>query len=328
MKNKILFVIDKIELKYFEFNNLVTNFWLIKEFLERGENVFVTTIDKLGLKNAKAYCKCAKSFLKDENIFLEKTFEEKSVEEFEIVMFRPDPPVDLDYINATYILDFVDTKRTTVLNNQKSIRDFNEKLHANIFNELMPKNIVTSSIEEIETFLTENKEIILKPLNRCFGAGVMYIKEGDKNTHSIINTMTNSQSTLIMVQKYIPDVEFGDKRVLILGDEVLDECVIKLPNKNDFKFNTHSDDFIKKATLSTSEKQKFKTVAKKLNSMGIVMAGLDVIDEQIIEVNVTSPCYFIKEINNYFSTQLEKKVVDYLLSISILSKNYSESPLR
>lgn len=324
MKNKILFVIDKIELKYFEFNNLVTNFWLIKELLERGEDVFITTIDKLGLKNAKACCKCAKSFHKDGNIFFEETFEQKFVEEFQIVMFRPDPPVDLDYINATYVLDFVDTKKTLVLNNQKAVRDFNEKLHANFFNEFMPENIVTSSIEEIEIFLAKNKEIILKPLNRCFGAGVMYLKEGDKNTHSIINTMTNNQSTLIMVQKYIPAVEYGDKRVLILGDNVLDECVIKLPSKNDFKFNTHSDDFIKKATLSESEKIKFKTVAQKLNSMGIVMAGLDVIDEQIIEVNVTSPCYFIKEINNYFSTQLEKKVVDYLLSINILSGDYSK----
>lgn len=324
MKNKILFVIDKIELKYFEFNNLVTNFWLIKELLERGEDVFITTIDKLGLKNAKACCKCSKSFHKDGNIFFEETFEQKFVEEFQIVMFRPDPPVDLDYINATYVLDFVDTKKTLVLNNQKAVRDFNEKLHANFFNEFMPENIVTSNIEEIEIFLAENKEIILKPLNRCFGAGVMYIKEGDKNTHSIINTMTNNQSTLIMVQKYIPAVEYGDKRVLILGDNVLDECVIKLPSKNDFKFNTHSDDFIKKATLSESEKIKFKTVAQKLNSMGIVMAGLDVIDEQIIEVNVTSPCYFIKEINNYFSTQLEKKVVDYLLSINILSGDYSK----
>jgi len=313
--NRILFVIDKIELKYFEFNNLVTNFWLIKELLERGNEVFITTIDKLGLKGNKAYCKCAQSFVKGDNIYLKENFEMLEIEEFQLVMFRPDPPVDLDYINATYIFDFVDSKKTLVLNNTKAIRDFNEKLHANFFCEFMPKNIVTADKKEIEAFLAKNKEIILKPLNRCFGAGVMYLKQGDKNTNSIINTVTNNQSTLIMVQKYIPQAEFGDKRVLILNGEVMDECVVKLPSRDDFKFNTHSDEYIKKASLTQSEKAKFKIVAQRLKEMGIVMAGLDVIDEQIIEINVTSPCYFIKEINNYFLTTIEKTITECILNI-------------
>lgn len=315
MNCKFLFVIDKLELKYFEFNKLVTDFWLIKEFLSRDCEVYVTTIDKLGVNNAKAYCRCAKSFIKGDNIYLEEGFNTSFIEEFDIVMFRPDPPVDLDYINATYIFDFVDSKKTLVLNNTKAIRDFNEKLHANLFNEFMPENIVTSNMQEVEAFVEKNDEIILKPLNRCFGSGVMYLKKGDKNTRSIINTMTNNQSTLVMVQKYIPNAQFGDKRVLILGGEVLEECVVKLPSRDDFKFNTHSDEFIKKATLTQSEKAKFTQVAQKLNQMGIYMAGLDVIDEQIIEVNVTSPCYFIKEINNYFSTNLEKKIADYILGL-------------
>lgn len=312
--NKILFVIDKVELKYFEFNTLVTDFWLIKELLDRGQKVFITTIDKLGVKDAQAYCRCAKSFVKNNNIFLEENFESFKIEDFQLVMFRPDPPVDLDYINATYIFDFVDREKTLILNDTRAIRDFNEKLHANLFNEFMPENIVTSNQQDIETFLDKNKEIILKPLNRCFGAGVMYLKQGDKNTHSIINSMTNNQTTLVMVQKYIPAAEFGDKRVLILNGEVLEECVIKLPSKGDFKFNTHSDEFIKKAALTSGEKLKFKQVAQKLNEMHIPFAGLDVIDEKIIEINVTSPCYFIKEINNYFSTNIEKVIVDCIMS--------------
>ena len=322
MNYKILFIIDKIELKYFEFNQLVTNFWLIKEFLEREQEVFVTTIDKLSLNNAKACCKCTKSFIKGDNIYIGIKFEQKPIEDFNLVMFRPDPPVDLDYINATYVLDFVDREKTLILNETKAIRDFNEKLHANLFCEFMPENIVTSSLKEIEAFLSVNEEIILKPLNRCFGSGVMYLKKGDKNTRNIINSLTNNQATLIMVQKYISNAEFGDKRVLILGGEVLDECVVKLPSGDDFKFNTHSDEFIKKAMLTQSEKTKFTQVAQKLNSMGIVMAGLDVIDEQIIEVNVTSPCYFIKEINNYFSVELEKKIVDYLTITSLRDKSF------
>lgn len=327
MNNKILFIIDKLELKYFEFNKLVTDFWLIKEMLERDCEVFVTTIDKLGVSQAKAYCRCAKTFIKGDNIYFEESFKTTQIEEFSLVMFRPDPPVDLDYINATYVLDFVDREKTLVFNETASIRDFNEKLHANLFYEFMPENITTACEQEIEEFLEKNGEIILKPLNRCFSAGVMYLKHGDKNAHSIINSMTNNQSTLIMAQKYIPDVQYGDKRVLILGENVLDECVIKLPSKNDFKFNTHSDEFIKKAAISHIEKVRFEEVAKKLNKIGIVMAGLDVIDGQIIEVNVTSPCFFIKEINNYFSVNLEKTIVDKLLSLTAVKFSQSTNRL-
>lgn len=314
MDTKILFVIDRLELKYFEFNKLVTDFWIIKELLERDQSVYVTTIDKLSLKSSMAFCKCFQSFVKGDDIYLHSKLEDFKIEDFDMVMFRPDPPVDMDYINATYIFDFVDKEKTLLLNDTKAVRDFNEKLHANLFHEFMPENIVSANADEISAFLEKNEEIILKPLNKCFGAGVMYLKKGDKNTHVIINSMTNNQTTLVMVQKYITNAKFGDKRVLILGGEVLDECVVKLPTKDDFKFNTHSDDYIKKATLSESEKIKFTQIAKKLSELGIVMAGLDVIDEQIIEVNVTSPCYFIKEINNYFSTSLEKKVTNYLMN--------------
>ena len=130
----------------------------------------------------------------------------------------------------------------------------------------------------------------------------------------IINTMTKNQTQLIMVQKYIPKARFGDKRVMFLGDEVLDVCVQKLPSNDDFKFNEHCDSNIVKAELTPSEKEKFLPVAKELNSLGLPLVGLDVIDEKIIEINVTSPCYFIKEVNGHFNTNLEKKITEFILS--------------
>ena len=309
----ILFIIDRIELKYFEFNNLVTNFWLIKEFLQRNNKVRITTIDKLCLKDTKAYTHCYSAFEKNGNIFYDKKEVLVKIEDFQLVMFIQDPPVDLDYINSTYIFDFVDRKKTFVMNEPRAVRDFNEKLHTLKFAEFMPENIVTSSKSDIMEFLDEYGEIVLKPLNRCFGAGVMCLKKGDKNTAVIINSMTNNGSTLVMVQKYLEKAKFGDKRVLFLGDKVLDYCVQKLPSNDDFKFNEHCDANIVKAELTDIEKAKFSLVAAKLNSMGIFMTGLDVIDGRIIEINVTSPCYFIKEINNHFGCHLEREIADYIL---------------
>ncbi len=310
----ILFIIDRIELKYFEFNNLVTNFWLIREMLNENNKVFITTIDKLSLVDAEAYTHCYEAYEKSGNIFYDKQDIHKKIEEFQLVMFRQDPPVDMDYINSTYIFDFVDRNKTMVLNEPRAIRDFNEKLHAVKFLEFMPENIVTSSKADIMEFLDKHEEIVLKPLNRCFGAGVMCLKKGDKNTAVIINSMTNNQSTLVMVQKYIEKAKYGDKRVLFLGDKVLDYCVQKLPSNDDFKFNEHCDANIIKAELSDIEKAKFQLVAEELNKIGICMAGLDVIDGQIIEINVTSPCYFIKEINAHFGCELEKEITDFILN--------------
>lgn len=309
-----LFIIDRLELKYFEFNNLVTNFWLIRELLRENNNVFITTIDKLSLIDAKAYTRCYETYEKNGNIFFDKQDLLKNIEDFRLVMFRQDPPVDLDYINSTYIFDFVDKNKTVVINNPSAVRDFNEKLHTVKFIDFMPENIVTSSKEDIMEFLKKHEEIVLKPLNQCFGTGVMCLKKGDKNTSVIINSMTKNQSTLVMVQKYIEKAKYGDKRVLFLGDKVLDYCVQKLPSNDDFKFNDHCDANIIKAELSDIEKAKFTLVAQELNKMGIPMAGLDVIDGQIIEINVTSPCYFIKEINGHFGCELEKEMTDFILS--------------
>ena len=310
----ILFVIDRIELKYFEFNNLVTNFWMIREFLYENENVFITTIDKLNLNSGVAFAHCYEAYEKNGNIFYDKNDILKKIEDFQLVMFRPDPPVDLDYINATYIFDFVDRNKTLILNDPMAIRNFNEKMHTVKFLDLMPENIVTCSKSDIMSFLNENEEIVLKPLNGCFGSGVMTLKKGDKNTAVIINSMTNNQTKMVMVQKYIPKARFGDKRVLFLGDEVLDVCVQKLPSNDDFKFNEHCDSNIVKAELTESEQEKFLPVAKELNSMGLPLVGLDVIDEKIIEINVTSPCYFIKEINKHHNVELEKKITKFILS--------------
>lgn len=314
----ILFVIDRIELKYFEFNDLVTNFWIIKSFLDRGYNVKITTIDLLKVKDAKAYASCYNTYSANGNIFYEKDSpKEFAVNDFQLVMFRPDPPVDIDYINATYVFDFVDREKTFIMNDTTSIRNFNEKLHSVLFNEFMPKNIITSSKSDIIEFLNENEEIILKPLNQCFGGGVMYLKKGDKNTAVIINSMTKEGKQLIMVQKYIPQAIYGDKRVLILGEDVLPYSIQKTPSNDDFKFCEHNDNNIHKAILTDKEISDFKQVAKKLNSMGIYMAGLDIIDGKIIEVNVTSPCYFIKEINNHFNCHIENDIADYILDKTI-----------
>lgn len=308
---KALIVIDRIELKYYEFNNLVTNFWFNKILLEMGVEVDICTIDNLSIIDFQPYANCYST--KWENNDLKKSKEQtlKNINDFDLVLFRPDPPVDIDYINATLIFDFVDKNKVKLINNPRAIRNFNEKFHSDLFPQFVPENIISSDGKLISDFVKKHKKAVIKPLNQCFGQGVMVLFEDDLNKNTIIKTATNNYKTICLVQKFLDGATHGDKRVLTLGDEVLDIAVTKAPLDNDFKFSEHSDNYLRKAELTKEEKELAKTVAKKLNSMGIPLIGLDILDGKILEINVTSPCYFLKEIKNLYGIDLSDKFKEF-----------------
>ena len=315
MSKNILFIIDETELKYFEFNDLVTNFWFIKEFLKRDYKVDIAVKSDLYIEKAQAFVLSRKSYIKNENIFYEKEQNRHLVNAYDVVFFRPDPPVDINYINACYVFDFVDKKKTLLLNDPSEIKNFNEKFHINYFPQYAPENLITNNVELILNFVNEKEEAILKPLNRCFGSGVNYMKKGNKNLLTIINNMTEDGKTSVMLQKYIPEAKFGDKRVLIIGENVMDECIQKIPPENNFKFSIHSDKYFKDAKLSDYEKNMAQSIAKILSARGLYLVGLDVINEKVIETNVTSPCYFIREINQHYGIHFEDKIMENIEQI-------------
>ncbi|MBQ3642810.1 hypothetical protein II906_12935 [bacterium] len=121
--------------------------------------------------------------------------------------------------------------------------------------------------------------------------------------------MTEDGKNAVMVQKYLPQAKFGDKRVLIIGNTVMDECIQKLPADHNFKFAVHNDKFFADTSLTDKERYMAQTIADKLSEKGLYLAGLDVINEKAIEINVTSPCYFIREINQHYGIHFEDKIM-------------------
>ncbi len=317
MKN-ILIIIDDIEFKYFEFNKLVTNFWLVREFLNRNYRVDITTKNKLYQKNNVPFGLCFSTFIEDDDIKKSQNANKTCLNDFDIIFFRPDPPVDIDYINASYILSYVDTNKTLVMNSPQAIRDKNEKLYVNEFQGLIPDNIVSADEKIIKEFLFEKKEIIIKPTNRCFGSGVFYLSDKDKNINAILSTATNNFKTQVMVQEYLSGVQNGDKRLIYICGKVFDYCVRKIATNDDFKFNEHNENTLKFAQLEEKDRLIEANIKDKFEHDGIYLAGLDVIDGKIIEINITSPCFFIKEINEIFKIEFEKIIVDKI-------ENYANS---
>ncbi len=320
MDNKILFIIDEIELKYFEFNRLVTNFWLIKCLLDRGFEVLISVKNLLYLDNGAPMARAYKSFVKENNIFREDTLKNVSLNDFGTIFMRPDPPVDIDYINATYILSCVNDE-TLILNSPHALREFNEKLYINKFPNIAPKNIVSANKEIIKEFLFNEGEIIIKPLNRCFSSGVFYLNREDKNINAIIDTATNNGKTQVMVQKFLQGIMKGDKRLIFIGGEIFDYAVRKVATNNDFKFNEHVKENLIKGDLTPEEKLIERQIADTLIKDGVYIAGLDVIDGKVIEINITSPCFFINEINSLYNINFENIVCDKILHVM---KNYGK----
>lgn len=316
LQQTILFVIDDLELKYFEFNDLVTNFWIIKELLERNYEVYVCVKKGLMTEGNTAKALCYRTYLDDNNIFYEKDLPKKYViEHFDVVFFRPDPPVDIDYINACSVFDYVDTERTFVINNPVAVKNFNEKFHINYFPEYAPENIVTANADEIKSFVREHEKAVIKPLNLCFGGGVYYLDTEERNINTIIKNLTNDGKTMVMVQKYLDGAVHGDKRILILGEHVFDECIKKLPGKDDFKFCEHSDKYFETAYLTDEEREMALKIAKHLNAVELYMVGLDVADGKIMEINVTSPCYFIREINSHNGERFQDVLMQQIINL-------------
>lgn len=278
--------------------------------------MFITVKSSLMTESNIAYTNCFEAYLKDGNIFYKKDEPKKYIiNHFDIVFFRPDPPVDIDYINACSVFDYVDTERTILINNPVAIKNFNEKFHLNYFPEYAPENIVTANSDEIKNFVREHKKAIIKPLNQCFGGGVYYLDTEERNINAIIKNLTNNGKTMVMVQKYLEGASGGDKRILIVGEYVFDECIKKLPGKDDFKFSVHSDKYFETSKLTLEEKEMAQKVAKHLNAVELYMAGLDVADGKIMEINVTSPCYFIREINAHNNERFQDILMDKLIEL-------------
>ena len=311
---KVLFIIDEVEYKYFEFNVLVTDFWMIKTFIEEGYRVDITTKHELFLKGNLPYGLIYGVEIKNNDIIKSKNNEQICLNDYDVIFMRSDPPVDIDFINATYVLDYLD-ERVFCINSPSSLRNINEKLYVNKFPSLAPKNVVTSESSIIKEFLFENNEIIIKPLNKCFSSGVFYLNTKDKNINAVISSATDNGKTKVMVQEFLPKISEGDKRLIFIAGEIFDYAVTKVATNNDFKFNEHKKENLILGNLTKEQKNMEKVISETLLNDGIYMAGLDVIDDKVIEINITSPCFFINEINSLYKINFEKTIFKKLESL-------------
>ncbi len=223
--------------------------------------------------------------------------------ELDAILMRKDPPFDMEYVYSTYILELAERQGALVVNKPQALRDCNEKAYCAWFPTLCPETMITRSASDLRSFLSEHKDIILKPLDGMGGASIFRVSEGSPNIGVIIETLTEHGTRYAMAQTFIPEIVKGDKRILMVDGKAVPYSLARIPAKGETRGNLAVGGSGVAQALSESDFAIAEAVGPELVERGILFAGLDVIGDRLTEINVTSPTC-IKEINEAFGTNI------------------------
>jgi glutathione synthase len=225
----------------------------------------------------------------------------------DVVLMRQDPPFDMAYITATHILEHIYPK-TLVVNDPASVRNAPEKLFVTHFPELMPETLISADIRQIRRFREKHGDIILKPLFGNGGAGVFHVKPEDPNLNALLEMFTERSREPLVVQRYVPDVRKGDKRI-ILVDGVAMGAINRVPAAGEARSNMHVGGRPEPTTLTDREREICDAIGPELKKRGLIFVGIDVIGGYLTEINVTSPTG-LQEIARFDGIHLERATWD------------------
>lgn len=208
---------------------------------------------------------------------------------FDAILVRNDPPFNLEYYYLTQILELAEQAGVKVLNNPRALRNCNEKLTILNFPELITPTLVSKNKQVILDFILEHGVCVAKPIDMMAGRGVFRISNDDPNQGAILESLTDYYTQTIMVQKFIPEVIHGDKRIFIINGEVVSHCLYRIPQKGQIRGNLAVGGRGEVHPLNDDDYKIATTVAQWLKEQDIVIAGIDVIGKCLTEVNITSP---------------------------------------
>ncbi|MBP7334608.1 glutathione synthase [Niveispirillum sp.] len=225
----------------------------------------------------------------------------------DMVLMRQDPPFDMAYITATHLLEHIHP-RTLVVNDPAAVRNAPEKLFVTHFPDLMPPTVITSSADEVLAARAEWKDIIVKPLFGNGGSGVFHVKPDDENLGALLETFTQLYREPIIVQKYLPEIRKGDKRIILIDGKPAG-AVSRIPQDGEARANFHAGGSAGKTQLTRREQEICEAIGPTLRAQGMIFVGIDVIGDYLTEINVTSPTG-IQQINQLDGSALEATLWD------------------
>lgn len=287
-----------------------TTFALCLEAQKRGHKIFHYTPDKLTYKNGKTLSLVEPLQVMDDednHFTLGKPFETDFLD-IDFVLMRQEPPFNMNYITYTHLLEHL-PKNTRIINNPISVRNAPEKLLVTFFEDLMPETLISLDVDAILNFQKIHKDIVLKPLYGKGGEGIIRLQNSE-DIFIKIERFVKDQEEPIMVQPFLPEVENGDKRIILLNGEPVG-CLNRIPAKGEFRSNLGVGGIPKLSELTQSDMKICKTIKPVLQEMNLVFVGIDVIGKYLTEINVTCPTG-VRQIKNLGGSDIPEMFWKYV----------------
>jgi glutathione synthase len=284
-----------------------STFMLMLEAQNRGWPVFSCHPNDMFVIQGSGYAHVKEVGISPDRKFIVKDQIKVELGEFQVIWMRKDPPFDMAYIFSTYILELV-PKSTLVLNRPSSIRSSNEKMFALQWPELSPPTLVSRRIDQAREWAKTFDRVVIKPWDGNGGRGVLVSEYTDPNFRSMLEILTQNESQYILVQKYLPEIHQGDKRIILVDGETVG-WMSRIPQAGDHRGNMHVGAQVASFDLSDRDREICKELRPKLKEMGLLFVGIDIIGSYLTEINVTSPTG-IQEINPMFNIQVERIITD------------------
>jgi glutathione synthase len=266
-----------------------TTFMMMMEAQSRGHSLWVYTPDKLSLEDGKVLGRGRTLTLratKGDHHTL-GAYESRDMSGFDVVLMRQDPPFDMAYITASHFLERIHPK-TLVVNNPVEVRNAPEKLFVTTFKGVQPPTLITRDVEAIEDFRARYPDMILKPLNGNGGSGVVRLKADDPNLDALLELHAMIGRDQVVVQKFIPAVSAGDKRIILIDGEPVG-AINRIPAKDQVRSNLARGGRAEAVELTARDKELCAIIGPELKARGLLFVGIDVIGDYLTEINVTSP---------------------------------------
>lgn len=227
------------------------------------------------------------------------------------ILMRKDPPFDMEYLYATYMLEMVETAGTPVFNRPGSIRDCNEKLFALQFPQCCPPHVVSRDQDVLKDFFREHGDVIYKPLDGMGGASIFHVAKGDHNLSVIIETLTNHGRRQIMAQKYLPEIRDGDTRILLINGEAVPRGLARIPAEGESRGNLAAGGEGVGRELTDRDRWICEQISPTLVEKGLWFVGIDVIGDYLTEINVTCPTC-IRELDRAYDLDIAGDYMDFI----------------
>lgn len=235
--------------------------------------------------------------------------QQQPLAELDVILMRKDPPFDNEFLYATHILEAAERDGVLVVNRPASLRDCNEKLFATRFPQCSPPNTVSRRADVLRAFISEHRDVILKPLDGMGGTMIFRVREDDPNISVIIEALTEHGQQQIMAQRYLPEIKDGDKRILMIDGDPVPYCLARIPQAGETRGNLAAGGRGEARPLSERDRWIAAEVAPELRRRGLLFVGLDVIGDYLTEINVTSPTC-IREIDAAYDTDIGGQLMD------------------